>query len=58
MSPNKIKHSDTKENITCPLKTSVPDVECNDHCGWFDNENQQCSIVTLAAMSSAMVRRD
>ena len=58
MSVDKIKHPDTGQNVTCPLKVSVPDTDCNNHCGWFDSENQQCSLQTIAYMLSAMVRND
>ena len=57
MSVEKIKHPDTGQKVICPLKVSVPDTDCNNHCGWFDRENQQCSLQTIAHSLGGLMRK-
>ena len=42
------KDPKTGRNRTCPLKPGPEREVCHDHCGWFDRELEQCSIITIA----------
>lgn len=40
-----LMNPDTKMPIKCPNQKDAP---CNNHCAWFDCDNNQCAVLTIS----------
>jgi hypothetical protein len=40
-----LTNPETRMPIKCPNQKDAP---CNNHCAWFDNDNNQCAVLTIS----------